>query len=367
VHAILLRSALVALLAVASAAAAGDPPRICFGNEPSWSLALETPETARLALPDEAPVEYRGSGTRIEHLREEVWRGSAAGSELVAFLREAACSDQMSDAVHPVVARVSLPDGRFLAGCCRAASAAPAAPAAAFEGRDWRLVSLRGVDEAALADPAKVPSVRFEGGRVQGFGGCNTFAGAYAVEGDRVTLGPLAGTMMACAEPAMGVEAAFTQALAGTLRFQVAEERLTLAAGSEAEPRLVFAAAPPPSLDGSSWEVTGFNNGRQAVVGVLSGATLRLSFRDGVVAGHAGCNDFRASYTLEGGRIAIGPVATTRKHCAGEGVMEQERAFLAALESATSWAIDSRGMLDMHRPDGERALTGHASAEPPSR
>jgi hypothetical protein len=35
--------------------------------------------------------------------------------------------------------------------------------------------------------------------------------------------------------------------------------------------------------------------------------------------------------------------------------MEQERQFLSALETATSWAID-RDMLDLHRPDGERVL-----------
>jgi hypothetical protein len=37
----------------------------------------------------------------------------------VAFLSETACSDGMSDLKRPVTARVSLPDGRLLAGCCR--------------------------------------------------------------------------------------------------------------------------------------------------------------------------------------------------------------------------------------------------------
>jgi heat shock protein HslJ len=41
--------------------------------------------------------------------------------------------------------------------------------------------------------------------------------------------------------------------------------------------------------------------------------------------------------------------------CDGEGVMEQERQFLAALESATQWAIE-RDLLDLHRADGERVL-----------
>src|SRR5262245_63743564 len=226
-------SALV-LLAAAASAAPDDPPLVCFGNEPSWSLSLETPESARLALPDEPPAEFRGTSARIDALHERVWRGRPAGgtgSDLVAFLRQTACSDGMSDDTHPFEARVSLPDGRFLAGCCRIPSArAPAPPAAggaagptALEGPVWRLVRLRGEDERVLAGLSQAPSVRFEAGRLQGFGGCNRLAGPYAIEGDRVKLGPLAGTMMACPEPAMAVETAFQQALAGGVRFRVAE------------------------------------------------------------------------------------------------------------------------------------------------
>jgi heat shock protein HslJ len=40
--------------------------------------------------------------------------------------------------------------------------------------------------------------------------------------------------------------------------------------------------------------------------------------------------------------------------------MTQERQFLQALESATTWKI-VRGMLDVHRADGERVLTAHAA------
>jgi heat shock protein HslJ len=358
-------AALGLVLAALRPAAAQDAPLVCFGNEPSWSLSLETPGAARLALPDEPAAELRGTATRNEVLRERVWRGSpasGAGGDLVAFLREAACSDGMSDVVHPVVARVSLPDGRFLAGCCRIASA----PAAALEGRDWRLVSLRGQDERALAALPQAPSLRFAAGQLQGFSGCNSLAGAYTLEGDRVSLAPLAGTLMACEPPLMAVEAAFREALRGTLRFRVAEGRLTLAGESEsdAEPKLVFEPAPAARIEGVGWEVTGFNNGRHAVVSPRVGTGLSLSFQDGLAVGHAGCNSFRAPYTLEGERIAIGPAAATRKLCAGEGVMEQEREFLAALESATRWAIDRRGLLDLHRADGERVLMARRAQEP---
>ena len=63
---------------------------------------------------------YRGGPTRNEVLKETLWRGSPdAGRDLVVFLSDKSCSDQMSDVVHPVTARASFPDGRFFAGCCR--------------------------------------------------------------------------------------------------------------------------------------------------------------------------------------------------------------------------------------------------------
>jgi heat shock protein HslJ len=362
------RVAIGVVLASVLPAVAADPPLMCFGNEPSWGLALEQPGTAQLILPDAPPAAYQGTDTRLEPLRERVWRGrlvGGAGPDLVAFLREADCSDSMSDVRHPVVARVSLPDGRFLAGCCRlVASGTPAPPAvgttvntapATIEGPVWRLTRLRGQDEKALAALPTGITVRFEAGQLQGFDGCNQLVGSYTIAGDRLILGQLAGTMMACEPPVMAIETAFRGAFTGALRFSVAEGRLTLAAESDPDPTLVFAAAPPPRLEGIAWEVTSFNNGRQAVVSPLTGTTLTVSFQDGSVVGHAGCNRFRATYTREGTRLAVGPAATTRMHCAGEGVMEQERQFLAALASATRWAIE-RDLLDLHRADGERVL-----------
>ncbi len=144
-------AALALVLAGGLSAAAQDPPLMCFGNEPSWSLSLEKPGVARLTMPDEPVAEFQGTDTRLEHLRERVWRGrpaGGAGAELVAFLRQGDCSDGMSDVTHPFMARVSLPDGRFLAGCCRhhrpRRGVAPSTAAATIEGPAWRLTQLRG-------------------------------------------------------------------------------------------------------------------------------------------------------------------------------------------------------------------------------
>jgi heat shock protein HslJ len=156
--------------------------------------------------------------------------------------------------------------------------------------------------------------------------------------------------MMACPEPEMALEAAFRAALVGPLRYSVAGERLTLTPAS-GEPLVLVAEV--RTLDGN-WQVSGFNNGRDAVVGLAGDTRITLSFENGAVSGNAGCNTFRGAYVVEGKGVKIGPLATTRKACAEE-LMKQERELLAALESAVTWAVEG-DTLDMHRRDGQRAL-----------
>jgi heat shock protein HslJ len=231
---------------------------------------------------------------------------------------------------------------------------------AALEGPVWRLASLRGLDAGSLRAATRPVTARFSGGRIDGFSGCNSFFGAYTIDGDQVVVGSLGGTMMACPEVPMAVETAVKNALVGTFRYTLADHLLTLHAG--AEPVMVFQRESTPRLEGAAWKVTGFNNGRQAVVSPLPGTTLSLTFRGGTVTGSGGCNTFRAKYTATTGQVVIGPAAATRKACLAEGVMQQEREFLAALESATTWTFDGR-LLDMHRADGARALTATRSVD----
>lgn len=343
----------LAVAGSATQAAASDQPLICFGNEPSWSVELNEPGVARFATPDTDPVEYRGGATRAEHLGESVFRGSAgAGGDLVMWLRDAACSDGMSDTQHPVTARLSLPDGRFLTGCCRVAVAVAGAAANSPEGQTWLLTGLSGLEAARLEGLERPVTVRFADGRVNGFSACNTFGGDYAQDGERLVVGQLASTMMACAGPAAEVEQAFQAAFAGSLQFALESDRLTLTNASGAA--LQFVLQPPPRLEGVAWTVKSYNNGRQAVVGVTEEAAIVMQFGDGEVSGHAGCNRFRASYTATGERIEFGPASTTRMACA-EPLMTQEREFLDALVSTVTWTVEA-GVLDMHRADGERTV-----------
>lgn len=347
---------LLCAVGMSGAVAADEQPLICFGNEPSWSVDLTEPGVASVvASLGEDAVTYRGTASRHAFLPETLWRGSpAAGRDLVVWLQDTTCTDNMSGSRLPVTARVSLPDGRFLSGCCRVPgqAAAGGSQAAPLEGAAWRLMELPGASSGALARLTRPVTARFESGRLTGFAGCNNFSGSFTLDGDQLKIGQVASTQMACPEPGSTIENAFHAALSGTLQYAVDGDKLT--ATNAAGETLRFQREPPPRLAGVNWKVTSYNNNRQAVVGVLGESSLTMSFEDGKVSGSAGCNSFHGSYSTEGNKVRFGPLATTRRACE-EPLMTQEKEFLAALASAVTWSIEGN-VLDMHRGDGERAI-----------
>jgi copper homeostasis protein (lipoprotein) len=60
------------------------------------------------------------------------------------------------------------------------------------------------------------------------------------------------------------------------------------------------------------------------------------------VRGSGGCNQFQGSYETEDNCLSFRQLVATRKTC--PGIMEQERAFLQALESTTHYQIDGEKM-----------------------
>ncbi len=99
-------------------------------------------------------------------------------------------------------------------GAAAAAADAPGSSAATLEGTEWRLVSCADPSGGLLEVGAPIEATaRFEDGHVAGSAGCNRYTGGYALNGERLTFGPLASTMMMCPEPQMTVEMAFLAAL----------------------------------------------------------------------------------------------------------------------------------------------------------
>ncbi len=76
------------------------------------------------------------------------------------------------------------------------------------------------------------------------------------------------------------------------------------------------------SLAGSEW-------------GPADGSDLFVQFKaKGEMSGFAGCNNFFGQYELNGERLIVGPLASTKKACFDRSLMDKERAFLNSLQEA---------------------------------
>ncbi len=104
---------------------------------------------------------------------------------------------------------------------------------------------------------------------------------------------------------------------------------LALIAG--AAPAAASGAMPAP-LAGSEWTPTAIDG-----TALPEDMQVFLQFRgEGRLQGHGGCNSLAGSYSAAGGRLSLGPLATTRKSCAPP-VDAAERRLLAALERARGY------------------------------
>ncbi len=65
-------------------------------------------------------------------------------------------------------------------------------------------------------------------GSVTGNGGCNSLGGTYKVNGDQITFSDVISTLMACDDSRMAQESAVTQVLAGTAKYEIKDNTLTL-------------------------------------------------------------------------------------------------------------------------------------------
>ena len=141
------------------------------------------------------------------------------------------------------------------------------------------------------------------------------------------------------------------EALSAAATFEVVEDELTLYdADGNAIARF---GAISQALEGSSWEVIGYNNGKGGVVSVIIDTEITANFgEDGQLTGNASCNNYFASYETEGEEITIGPAGSTMMACQEpEGIMEQEQQYLAALETAATYTITGLAM-EMRTSEG---------------
>jgi len=238
----------------------------------------------------------------------------------------------------------------MLAAC---AATAPSNDTSALNDTGWTVSGLPG--QTLLPD--RQITMHFENGRIHGTDGCNRYSASYTSAGGKFNVGKnIVSTKMACPESVMQQAEDFLIALsnASALR-RDARQLVLLDANGKA---VAILAAQRRELSGTSWLVTSYNNGKQAVVNVLAGSALTVDFSaDGSVSGSAGCNNYTAIYAASGKSIKIGQAAASKKMCVRpEGVMEQEGRFLKALQTVAAWRLEG-DRLELRTAEGALAVT----------
>jgi heat shock protein HslJ len=218
----------------------------------------------------------------------------------------------------------------------------------------WQWVSTTTpVEETLVENPANYTITFNANGSASIRADCNNVAASYTAEDGSmsITLGP--STLAACADDSLdqrflgGLEAAalyFFQggdlymdlmADGGTMRFS---------AGSAAAPAPAATATAAPAATGPTASAqnilfTLVSYGPEgAEQSPIEGTSITALFSGATVSGSAGCNDYTGTVTPVEDYFTIGSVAVTAKECVEPaGVMEQEQAFLAALQGTAGY------------------------------
>jgi heat shock protein HslJ len=265
----------------------------------------------------------------------------------------------------------ALAAGSFVVAACGsgAASQAPVATnlpaptvnpdAAKLTDGTWNLVEFS-PDPSIKVGGDLNPTINFStDGKVSGVAACNNYTSTYTVDGDALTIGPAASTMMACATDIQSkFETAYLAALAKvrTYFIELKGETNTLTLADEAGKPLARYTLASTSLAGD-WLATGYNNGKQALVSLAAGSEITMTLTEaGDVTGNATCNTYNGTYKVDGDKITFGPLMSTKMACASNELNTQEQAYLAALGNTTTWEL-ANGVLTFRDDAGAMQAT----------
>lgn len=110
------------------------------------------------------------------------------------------------------------------------------------------------------------------------------------------------------------------------------------------------AISPPMPLSGTSWTLI-LINGEP----IVENALPTLIIDENSVGGNASCNSFGGDFSQDGGKLRFGPLFSTMMACLEPALMEQEVAYVQALEAAVGFRIES-GQLMLLDEEGQALL-----------
>jgi len=237
----------------------------------------------------------------------------------------------------------------FLMILVLAAGCTGQATAVRLNGTEWTLVQYTHNAQTIPALAGNPVTLTFgNDGNLAGSAGCNRYFASWQASGSSLTVGQAASTMMYCGEPGvMDQESAYLGLLPEAGSFTLNGDNLVISDKS-GNAILTFTKSAAPAvipLVGTNWTLSTVHSGN-AVSSVITGSTVTAVFdSSGKMAGSAGCNRYFAGYTANGTSMTISGIGSTRMMCPEQDVMNQESAYLAALESVQGYQINGNTLV----------------------
>ncbi|MBL7733841.1 MAG: META domain-containing protein [Chitinophagaceae bacterium] len=207
-------------------------------------------------------------------------------------------------------------------------------------GVKWRLTELYGKPVAEKIN-GKVPFLELQevDKRYAASGGCNGIGGQFTLsKNGRIKFSQGMSTMMACEN--MEVETRLRDALIATDNYTINGNTLSLNKARMA-PLARFQAVDPPVADNDlngAWEVDYVSGIRIAFDGLYPDKKPVITFNiaDNKASGNSSCNNFSATFTIDGSNIAFNDPMATKMACPGEG----EAVFFKTLKTVTRYSVE---------------------------
>lgn len=362
----------------------------------NWTLATYGPDEAPIAVLPEAPINLvftpegisgsAGCNSYFGQFQYDVDKLSFSGIGST----EKACSNEITAqetaylqalqtatgySIDNGVLRITYRDGAltFNGGASVQATVTPVvggnANLGGLAGVNWVLSSFGPAAAPVAVQPGTTVTAVFAPDGVAGNAGCNQYSGPFTYDNTNITFSPLVTTKVACDQPIMDQETAYLTALQsatsyainnGQLQITYPEGVLTFNAGGSSAPTAAVPTAVTNTdatlggLGGVAWTLVSFGP-TAAPLAVLPNAPVTVDFTQQGVSGSSGCNQYSGTFTYNNGILTFSPLVSTQKAC-DQAVMDQEAAYLKALQTATGFQIVNNQLMITY-PEGQLVFT----------
>jgi heat shock protein HslJ len=215
----------------------------------------------------------------------------------------------------------------------------------------WQWLSLTTPVESTTVGDPNLYTITFNAdGTASIKADCNNAAASYTTDGNAINIDTGATTLVACPEGSL--DALYLNSLinvssyffdAGSLYLEMPADGGTMkfapttAPAPPEEPE-----TPPEETDAQLFQVTSFGPAG-AEQAVLEGTQITATFTDTEVKGNAGCNEYTGVLNRTDDAFTIGAIVLTEKACSEPaGIMEQEQAYLAALQNVAGFSWEEK-------------------------